>query len=206
MLKSRLRAYFATLADAGDAVVATDASGTPMPLVDAVEWAITGAQRAHTTGHKLIFVGNGGSAAIASHMAIDYSKNGGLRALAFNDAAALTCLSNDLGYENVFANQIAMHGREGDLLVAISSSGRSPNILNSVAVAKEAGIEALTLTGFTADNPLRSMGAVNLYVPYDEYGFVEITHLALCHAILDLAASWQPATETTNKTERKVAQ
>ncbi len=193
MLNSRLRAYFATLAGAADAVEATDASGAAIPLDDAVEWAITGAQRTHATGHKLIFVGNGGSAAIASHMAIDYSKNGGLRALAFNDAAALTCLSNDLGYENVFAKQIAMHGREGDLLVAISSSGRSPNILNAVAAAKEAEIEALTLSGFTADNPLRSMGAINLYVPSGEYGFVEITHLALCHAILDLAAGWQEA-------------
>ncbi len=206
MSKSRLRAYFATLAGAADAVEATDAGRTPMPLDDAVEWAIAEARRAHTTGHKLVFVGNGGSAAIASHMAIDYSKNGGMRALAFNDAAALTCLSNDLGYDHVFAKQIAMHGREGDLLVAISSSGRSPSILNAVAAAKEAGIEALTLSGFAADNPLRSMGAVNLYVPSGEYGFVEITHLALCHAILDLAASWKPANETTNTGGRTAAE
>ena len=72
-----------------------------------------------------MFVGNGGSAGIASHLAIDFSKNGGLRSLAFNDASALTCLGNDLGYENVFAKQIDFHARAGDLLIAISSSGRS---------------------------------------------------------------------------------
>ena len=83
-----------------------------------------------------MFIGNGGSAGIASHLAIDFSKNGGLRALAFNDPSALTCLGNDLGYENVFAKQIELHGRAGDLLIAISSSGRSPNILNAVEAAR----------------------------------------------------------------------
>ena len=73
-----------------------------------------------------------GAPEFASHLAIDFSKNGGLRAMAFNDAAALTCLGNDLGYENVFAKQIEFHGRGGDLLMAISSSGRSPNILEAV--------------------------------------------------------------------------
>ena len=58
-----------------------------------------------------MFVGNGGSAGICSHLAIDFSKNGGLRAMAFNDPSALTCLGNDLGYENVFAKQIEFHGR-----------------------------------------------------------------------------------------------
>ena len=169
---------------------ASDALGGALSLADAVNWVIEAARATHDAGSKLMFIGNGGSASIASHMAIDYSKNGNLRALAFNDGAALTCLSNDLGYENVFAKQIEMHGRAGDLLIAISSSGRSPNIHRGVAAARGRGCKVLTLSGFSPENPLRRMGDVNLYVPSSEYGFVEITHLALCHAILDLAMGW----------------
>jgi hypothetical protein len=83
-------------------------------------------------GNKLIFVGNGGSASIASHMATDYSKNDGIRSLALNDSSMLTCLGNDLGYEQVFAKQIELHARAKIFLIAISSSGRSPNILYAV--------------------------------------------------------------------------
>ena len=143
---------------------------------------------------KNIFIGNGGSAAIASHMAIDYSKNGRLPSLAFNDGSALTCLGNDLGFENVFAEQIKLHARQGDLLFAISSSGASANILAAVKQAKESGCQVITLSGFSADNPLRVQGTLNWYVESSEYGFVEISHLVICHAILDLEMGWQSGT------------
>ncbi len=139
-----------------------------------------------------MIVGNGGSASIASHMAIDYSKNGGIPAIAFNDPAGLTCLANDLGYEEVFSHQIRMLGRPGDFLCAISSSGRSTNILNAVETARKKNIEILTLSGFSDTNPLRSMGDMNLYLGSAVYGFVEIGHLTLCHAILDNLMGWQP--------------
>jgi D-sedoheptulose 7-phosphate isomerase len=190
MTEVRLEAYFGSLSRAAEGAEATDQMGRPMPLGEAVDWAMARARKAHGDGNKLIFIGNGGSAGIASHLAIDYSKNGGIRALAFNDGAALTCLGNDLGYEQVFAKQIELHGRPGDLLVAISSSGRSPNILNAVAAAWETGMDVLTFSGFRSDNPLRAAGNVNLYVPSTEYGFVEIGHLTLGHAILDLAMGW----------------
>ena len=98
----------------------------------------------------------------------------------------LTCLGNDLGYERVFAKQIEMHGRAGDLLIAISSSGRSANILNAVEAGRAAGCAVVTLSGFTPDNPLRTLGDVNFYLNSDRYGFVEIGHLTICHAILDM--------------------
>ena len=189
-MEERLANYFSTLSHMTQVTEASDALGGALSLADAVNWVIEVARATHDAGSKLMFIGNGGSASIASHMAIDYSKNGNLRALAFNDGAALTCLSNDLGYENVFAKQIEMHGRAGDLLIAISSSGRSPNIHRGVAAARGRGCKVLTLSGFSPENPLRRMGDVNLYVPSSEYGFVEITHLALCHAILDLAMGW----------------
>jgi D-sedoheptulose 7-phosphate isomerase len=121
-------------------------------------------------------------------MAIDYAKNGGLRATAFNDAALLTCLANDYGYDRVFARSIELLGRPGDLLIAISSSGRSPDILQAVEAARQGSCAVVTLSGFAADNPLRQLGDLNFYVPSAAYGPVEITHLAICHAILDLAA------------------
>jgi D-sedoheptulose 7-phosphate isomerase len=163
----------------------TSASGGCMDFDQAVNWAMNRARSVHAAGNKLIFVGNGGSAAIASHMATDYSKNGGVRSIALNDSSMLTCLSNDLGYERVFAKQIELYARIGDLVIAISSSGGSPNILEAVDAARVAGCSVITLSGFKPDNPLRSKGEVNFYIASDRYGFVEIGHLTICHAILD---------------------
>src|SRR5262245_34823870 len=169
---------------------ASDRQGNAVPLAVAIEWAVKAARRVTGQGDKIIFAGNGGSAAIASHMATDYSKNGGLRAWAMNDASMLTCLSNDYGYEHVFAKQIEFHGRPGDLLVAISSSGRSANILGAVAAARKLGCSVLTMSGFGSDHPLRAEGDMNLYLDSTAYGYVEIGHLALCHAILDYSMAW----------------
>jgi len=192
-LQHRIEAYFDTLRALPLHSRAADGAGRALALDSAVARTTERMRAAHAAGNTLMFIGNGGSAGIASHMAIDYAKNGGLRALAFNDGAALTCLGNDLGYDQVFARQVAMHGRAGDVLVAISSSGRSPNILNAVAAARAVGCWVLTLSGFAADNPLFRLGDVNLYTPSAQYGFVEITHLSLLHAILDLHLGWTPA-------------
>jgi D-sedoheptulose 7-phosphate isomerase len=118
-------------------------------------------------------------------MATDYWKNGSMRAIAFNDASLLTCLSNDCGYENVFGKPVEMFADEGDILVAISSSGKSENILNGVRAARKMGAYVVTLSGFKSDNPLRSMGDYNFFVPGGEYGPVEIIHLSITHCILD---------------------
>lgn len=190
MIQARVKSYFATLAEKTSQASATDRQGNALDLADALDWAMTTAVKTHADGNKLIFIGNGGSAAISSHMATDFSKNGGIRALAMNDASALTCLGNDLGYDQVFAKQIEMHARLGDMLIAISSSGRSQNILNAVETARAGQCQVLTLSGFDHDNPLRELGDMNLYISSHEYGFVEVSHLALCHATLDLAMGW----------------
>jgi len=183
--KADLQSYFRTLSDLLCAVEVTSRNGAPIDFADAATAVMARARKTHAAGDKLIFVGNGGSAAIASHMATDYSKNGGIRALALNDASLLTCLGNDLGYEHVFAKQIELYARAGDLVIAISSSGRSANILNAVDAAVAAGCTVATLSGFTADNPLRKRGEWNFFVASDRYGFVEIGHLTICHAVLD---------------------
>lgn len=180
-----LRRYFTTLSDCLVQTAVTSASGDSLDMAEAVNRLMADARGAHAAGNKLIFVGNGGSAAIASHMATDYSKNGNVRSLALNDGAMLTCLGNDLGYDRVFAKQIELHARPGDVVVAISSSGRSANILNAVQAARAAKCAVVTLSGFKADNPLRRLGDINFYIDSDRYGYVEIGHLTICHAILD---------------------
>lgn len=138
-------------------------------------------------GKKIIFIGNGGSAAIASHQSVDYWKNGGIRAIAFNDVSLLTCIGNDYGYPFVFEKPIEMFADAGDLLIAISSSGKSDNILNGARMARKKGCPVITMSGFKPDNPLRSLGDLNFYVPAPTgaYGFVEIAHLTLCHCFID---------------------
>src|SRR6516164_2469663 len=168
-MQELLDRWIGALANAMRAAEVTDHASKKMSLEQGCQWVQKTAHDTHDAGNKIIFVGNGGSAGIASHLAIDFSKNGGLRALAFNDASALTCLGNDLGYENVFAKQLEFHARAGDLLIAISSSGRSPNILAAVATARERKLGVVTLSGFDADNDLRRSGDVNFYVGARQY-------------------------------------
>ena len=183
--------YFRHLGELGRRTEATDGSGRVLSLDGAVQRAVEMALAVKAAGSRVMFVGNGGSAGIASHMATDWLKNGGFAATCFNDPAALTCISNDLGYERVFALQLARHARKGDLLFAISSSGKSPNILSAVSEAKKHGVDVITFSGFESENPLRKLGALNFWLPDGHYGFVEIGHLALCHALLDIAMGWR---------------
>lgn len=186
-MHGEIEAYFRTLGGIGERVQASDRGAVPVPLADATAKFLESADRTKKDKARIFFVGNGGSAGICSHMATDWMKNGGFSAISLNDGATLTCLGNDLGFEQVFAKQVEMHGRAGDLLIAISSSGNSPNILRAVDAARTAGMGVITLSGFGADNKLRQLGDLNFYVPNDRYGFVEISHLSICHAVLDIS-------------------
>ena len=137
------------------------------------------------SGQKIIFIGNGGSAAISSHMAIDFWKNGGMKAISFNDGPQLTCIGNDYGYKHVFEKPIEMFADSGDILIAISSSGKSENILLGVQAAGLKGCRIITLSGFDENNPLSSIGEFNFYVPSKSYGPVEVIHHSICHCIID---------------------
>jgi D-sedoheptulose 7-phosphate isomerase len=153
---------------------------------DIIEYACSRFKAIRDAKRKVMLVGNGGSAAIASHTAIDLSKNARIPAMAFNDASALTCLANDYGYQDVFAKQIQYHGTAGDILVAISSSGVSENIINAVLAARHVGgVQIFTFSGFLPKNRLRGCGDINFYVPSDQYGFVELTHQIILHQIVD---------------------
>jgi D-sedoheptulose 7-phosphate isomerase len=189
-VRGRVRPYFKELSRVILEAEVTDFSGRRLPLDEAFDNFLAIAHSVHDVGNKIMFIGNGGSASLASHLAIDFSKNGGLRSIAFNDSSALTSLGNDFGYQSIFAKQLEFHARAGDLLVAISSSGRSPSILAAVAAALMRKVGVATFSGFDDNNDLRVMGNLNFYVPAQEYGFVEIAHLSLCHAILDLNMGW----------------
>jgi phosphoheptose isomerase len=142
--------------------------------------------KAKQAGAKVAIVGNGGSAGIAAHIAIDLSKNGKVPAICFNDAAQITCLANDYGFENWLAHAVRMNLRKGDVLVAISSSGKSPNILNAVKAGRELGLGIVTLSGFLADNPLRKLGDVNFWADSRAYNIVETAHQFWLMSVIDL--------------------
>jgi cytidyltransferase-like protein len=178
-------AYYRDFVDRARRVRVTDGSGGMLDFAGGVLEASAAIDAARRTGRKVMFIGNGASAAIASHMAADYAKNGGVRALAFNDAALLTAVSNDIAYEQVFAEPIRLFAEPGDLLVAISSSGRSPNILYGSRMARDKDCRVITLSGFREDNPLRTLGDLNFYVPCLSYGVTEVLHHSLCHCLLD---------------------
>lgn len=179
-MQERIEGHFKRL---GELPLLTEASSevNDIPLKNAIEIATIFLRRPG----RVFIIGNGGSAAIASHMAEDYTKNGGIPMMAFNDAAMITCFANDLGYENIFKAAMEYYVAPYDLVIAISSSGKSPNILNGVQAAKDKRCDVITFSGFKPDNPLRKMGNLNFYVPDESYGNVEITHLSLLHAILD---------------------
>ncbi|WP_323798162.1 SIS domain-containing protein [Nisaea sp.] len=192
-LADRTADYFETLARLTREAGATDHTGQVKSLGDGINEFITRGRAAHDSGNKMIFIGNGASASMASHYALDFAKNGGIRSLAMTDHAMLTALTNDIGGDAIFAEQIGFYAQPGDILVAISSSGSSPNITKAVERARDIGCAVITFSGFAADNPLRLSGDLNFYVAGDEYGFVETAHAALIHAIIDLSLGWGTA-------------
>jgi D-sedoheptulose 7-phosphate isomerase len=166
---------------------ASDAAGARLDTARALEGAVELLLAVRAAGRAVLLVGNGGSAAIVAHVHNDLSNALGIRSLTFTDPAALTCLANDHGYASAYERPTALWAQDGDLMVAVSSSGRSENILRAARAARERGARLLTFTGFAADNPLRSMGTLNFWVPSQRYGHVEVAHQALAHLITDCA-------------------
>jgi len=150
-------------------------------------------------GRKVILVGNGGSAAMASHVAVDLTKTAGIRAVTFNEADLLTCFANDYGYPLWVEKALEFYADPGDAAVLISSSGRSPNIINGATAARARGLHVVTFSGFDADNPLRSLGELNFWVNSRSYNVVEMAHHVWLVAAVDrLAAEKGAAIEATS--------
>ena len=138
---------------------------------------------------KVILVGNGGSAAMASHVSVDLTKMCKIRAINFNEADLLTCFSNDYGYENWVKKAISFYADKGDLLICISSSGESKNIINGAKFAKRIGCKVVTLTGFHKTNKVKKIGNVNLWLNSKNYNFIEMIHHTWLLSIVDFIAN-----------------
>jgi len=135
---------------------------------------------------SIYLVGNGASASMASHFAADLAKNAHLHTEVFSDLSLITAISNDMGYDWVFAEPLRRRTKKGDMLVGISSSGSSENILRAADVAKDIGAVVVTLSAMSPHNPLRSKGVLNAYIPAETYGFAETCHAAILHNWMDM--------------------
>ena len=131
--------------------------------------------------------GNGGSAAIASHVSVDLTKNAGIRCSNYNEADLITCFSNDYGYERWIEKAIDFYSDDNDVLILISSSGKSQNMINACKAAKSKKIsKIITLTGHEQNNPLSKLGDINFWINSKAYNFVENVHQVWLLAICDL--------------------
>jgi len=135
---------------------------------------------------SIYFIGNGASASMASHFAADLAKNAHLHTEVFSDLSLITAISNDIGYDWVFGEPLRRRAKKGDMLVAISSSGASKNILFAAEAAQKMGLKIVTLSAMSSENALRSVGYLNIYVPAETYGYAETCHAAILHHWMDM--------------------
>lgn len=185
--------WIETLRHVTASTIVTDKPGDPVELDSAVLRLRRGANyRIRERLGRFILFGNGGSLAIASHIATDFAL-AGWPSIALADAVALTSHTNDFGAEANFSKQLELYKASyDDIIVAMSCSGKSENVLDAVKFASAAGNMVVTMSGFAPDNPLRLLGALNFYVPAKEYGFVQLAHESILHAICDIEGGWEP--------------
>jgi D-sedoheptulose 7-phosphate isomerase len=173
----------------------TDAAGVSNDLETALSEIVDLLVDLRARRGRLYVIGNGGSAAVASHAVTDFVNVGRIQAATLHDSSLLTCMANDHGYENAFARVLGTIAEPGDALIAISSSGKSPNICNAAAAVRDAGGHVITLSGFAPENPLRRLGRCNIWLDSRDYGMVEIAHQFVIHNISDRLAARAPAHE-----------
>lgn len=143
------------------------------------------AESVQESNSKIIFAGNGASASIAAHGATDFTKQGKIRSITFNEANLITCLSNDYGYENWMKEALRFYSDTGDLIVLISVSGESENTIQAAKHAKSAGNSIITFTGKSEDNTLKSLGDLNFWVDSHAYNIVECIHMIWITSVVD---------------------
>jgi D-sedoheptulose 7-phosphate isomerase len=165
----------------------TDGNNNSMSLEEGADRAVEMILDVKASLNKVILTGNGGSAAVVSHVQNDLCKAVQVPALVFTEQPLLTALANDEGYGSIFETPIELWAQAGDLLVSVSSSGNSENIVRGLKAAKGKGCRIITMSGFSPDNSSRAFGDLNFYVRSDEYGCVETAHACLTHFMTDRA-------------------
>ena len=137
---------------------------------------------------KVYIVGNGGSSSMASHVSVDFAKVAKVPSDTFNNANLITCFANDYGHDNWVSEAIKAYMQQNDILILISSSGTSKNIVNAAKYCNEKKIPLITLSGFNKDNPLSKLGNVNIHIKSDSYNYIEMSHHIILVSIVDIFA------------------
>ena len=137
---------------------------------------------------KVYVIGNGGSASIASHVSVDFSKVARVRSSTFNNANLITCFANDYGYENWVTEAIKAYTNKNDMFMLISSSGTSKNIVNAAKYCKKNSIDLVTFSGFKKNNPLTKLGKINFHIDSNQYNFIEMSHHIILVYFVDVFA------------------
>ncbi len=135
--------------------------------------------------NKLIFAGNGASASISSHGAVDFTKQAGVRSITFSDANMITAFSNDYGYDNWMVKALDLYSNSGDVLVLTSVSGESQSVVLAAQRAKEIGLKVVTFSGRSSKNSLRGLGDINFWVNSNAYNIVECIHMMWITTVID---------------------
>lgn len=199
--------FYDTFLDAQDralrSLIVTDLSGEQIESNESLSIFCQWTREIHEQGRKQYLVGNGASAAFANHMALDWTKNGGVPTHAFANSALLTAMGNDLGFEEAFSAPLSWYAGSGDRLVTISSSGNSPNIIKTIEVARAKGMSVVTFSGLKPDNASRKLGDLNFYIPAKTYGIVECAHQVLLHVWLDMYMGVKEWEKTEEQNMRK---
>jgi D-sedoheptulose 7-phosphate isomerase len=181
--------YFKQLSELMLRIEATDKTGAKLSLEDGIERATQLILNVRAASGKIMLAGNGGSAAIVSHMQNDLCTTADLKAMVFTEQPLLTALANDNGYPSVYERPIELWAEAGDLVWTVSSSGQSENIIRAHNAGLQAKCGLITFSGFKPDNPSRKMGDVNFFVDSNVYCYVESAHTALAHFLTTLALS-----------------
>lgn len=160
--------------------------GKKLPISDTMDLWVTKTRKAAEAERRFFFIGNGASATMAEHFGFDAMQNGRLKTVCFAETAYLTARSNDSSFTDVFLLKLERLAEPGDMLISISSSGNSPNIVRSLGYAKERKMLCVTLSAMKSDNKSRMSGDLSIWVPALTYGLAESAHSAILHCWLDM--------------------
>ena len=137
---------------------------------------------------KVYIVGKGGSSSMASHVSVDFAKVANVPSDTFNNANLISCFANDYGHDNWVKEAIKAYTNQNDILILISSSGTSNNILNAAKYCRNNSIDLITLSGFNKDNELSKLGKINFHIDSKSYNHIEMAHHIILLCIVDIFA------------------
>jgi D-sedoheptulose 7-phosphate isomerase len=180
-----LTKYTIEVAEGLNKTITSDKSGVIETQAAFDKWVALITDRKQKGG-TFFFCGNGASCTMAEHLSHDCFQNADMKTYTISETSHITAISNDISYEDVFAYRIGKVGAGDDVLITISSSGNSPNVIKAIETARGKGMFVVTVSGKSEDNKSRQLGDLNFYVPLPTYGLVESAHAVLLHALLDI--------------------